>query len=190
MKYTMIFTVGILSASLFTGCSIEETSNNNVAHLQKIQTSSMLKESEPTQQKIIGTWKGACHHEKYNDESYQAELTFNANLSFTYIEKIYPTQDCAGDYYTEQNKDIGSYSLGQVTKGADGKQAYHFETHSIQTQDSGMNDEYFMVRFTDSTLIFTDENMDSSQPNGKTPQTRNNYFKEVPRIKFTKNITL
>ena len=188
MKYTIIFAMGILSASLFTGCNIEETSNNNVAHLQKIQTSSMLKESEPTQQKIIGTWKGACHHEEYNDESYQAELTFNPNLSFTYIEKIYPTQDCVGDYYTEQNKDIGSYSLGQVTIGADGEQAYNFETHSIK--DSGMNDEYFMVRFTGSTLVFTDENRDNSQPNGETPQTRNNYFKEVPRIKFTKNFNL
>ncbi len=188
MKYTIIFATGLLGTILFTGCSTEETSNNTITHLQKIQTTSIFKESEPSQQKIIGTWIGECHYEEYNDESYQAELTFNTDLSFSYVEKIYPTQECGGDYYSQQNIEIGKYTLGKVTKGADGEQAYNFETHSLK--DSTMNDEYFMVRVTSSTLIFSDEKIDNSQPDGKTPQTRNNYFKEVPRIKFTKNITL
>ena len=188
MKYTIMLITGILSASLLTGCDLLKTSDTNqLEHheidLPKVQTISFAKVT-PNQTKIIGDWVGKCHYDEYADESYQAELLMHENLSYIYTEKIYPTYDCTGDYSEEQNKDVGAYKLGEKTKASDGKSAFDFETHSYQ--EGKRNDEYFMVRFTDSTLVFTDENIDNSQPNGETLQTRNNYFNPKPRIIFTK----
>ena len=33
-----------------------------------------------------------------------------------------------------------------------------------------------MVRYTSTELFFSDEKEDDSQPNGETPETRNDYF--------------
>ncbi|MCF6243417.1 MAG: hypothetical protein L3J43_00080 [Sulfurovum sp.] len=184
MKYTMIFTASLLSVSLFTGCDLNKTSDNETDSCQSIQTDIHHKKTNPLQKNIAGTWLGNCHYDEDYDESYQAELIFNLDLSFNYIEKTYPTEDCLGDSYNEGNKKLGSYKIGDITRSENNEKAYEFETHSLI--NSQIEDKYFMVKITSSRLIFTDEKIDQSQPNGKTLQTRNNYFKEVPRITFTK----
>jgi len=186
MKPTFIYIISIFIAIFFTACNTQEESDTKVSTLQKMQIPNTLLTEELTHTDITDTWIGTCHYDENTDESYQAQLLFNIDLSFVYTERIYPTHDCTEDYHTEQNTEIGTYKLGTRTKGEDGQLAFNFETHTLI--DNKVNDEYFMVRITSSQLIFTDEKEDHSQPNGENIQTRNNYFKEEPRIKFSRSI--
>ncbi len=184
MKYGLRLLLSLLTINLFSGCDIDHKSDyTDAGSLQKSEHS-LLKIYEEKKQHIIGEWQGVCYSDQEYDESYQAELTLNPDLSFSYIEKIYSAENCIGDSYSEQNAKTGLYKLGKLTQGDDGKEAYEFEIHT--SQNGQREDKYFMVRFTTSNLIFTDENFDNSQPDGKTPQTRNNHFREIPRIQFTK----
>lgn len=178
----------LLSTILFVGCNNETNyTEKSILAIEKTQQPPRIKEAKITPAPIIGIWEGNCHYQENDDESYQAELTFSVDSSYTYIEKTYPTHNCSGDY-TLLHKDIGTYSLGNKTRASDGKLAYDFEIHTLQ--EGEMDDEYFMIRFTDKILTFTDEKEDYSQPNGETPQTRNNFFSLNPRIKFNKQTIL
>ena len=186
MKSRLLYIISIFIATFFTACNTQKISDTEVSTFQKVQISHTLISDKSTDTPIIDTWLGLCHYAEDTDESYQAQLLLNIDLSFIYTEKIYPTNDCTGDYHTEQNTEIGTYKLGARTKGEDGKPAFNFERHTLV--DNKINDEYFMVRLTSSELIFTDQKEDYSQPNGESIQTRNNYFKEEPRIIFSRKI--
>jgi len=186
MQSTFIYIISIFIATFFTACNTQKTSDAEISPLQKMQISHTLISEKSIDTSIIDNWLGSCHYDEYTDESYQAQLLLNIDLSFVYTEKIYPTHDCTGDYHTEQNVEIGTYKLGEQTKGEDGKLAFNFETHALV--ENKINNEYFMVRITSTKLIFTDEKEDNSQPNGESIQTRNNYFKEEPRIIFSRDI--
>jgi len=172
----------LLNTILFTGCNTETNhTQNSQLDMVKTQLLPTLKKEVNPHTPIIGTWEGNCHYQENDDESYQAELTFALDASYTYSEKTYPTANCSGDY-TLQHKDIGTYALGDRTRASDGEVAYDFEIHTLE--EGQMNDEYFMIRFTNKALIFTDEKHDYSQPNGETPLTRNNFFSDTPRMKL------
>jgi hypothetical protein len=184
MNYKITLLSTLLAILIFTGCNNETSyTEKNLENITQAKLPPALKKLQNSQQPIVGIWLGDCHYEESDDESYQAELTFNLDASYSYIEKTYPTHNCSEDY-TILHEDIGTYSLGDKTKASDGKSAYEFEIHTLE--EGVMNDEYFMLRLTDKTLIFTDEKDDNSQPNGETPQTRNNFFSHNPKIKFTK----
>jgi hypothetical protein len=155
----------------------------NILGIEKTQQLHRIKEVKNTPAPIIGIWEGDCHYQENDDESYQTKLTFSVDSSYIYTENTYPTHNCSGDY-TLLHKDIGTYSLGNETRASDGRLAYDFEIHIVD--EGKINDEYFMIRFTDKVLIFTDKKYDYSQPNGETPDTRNNFFSDKPRIKFNK----
>jgi hypothetical protein len=134
--------------------------------------------TEDAKASILGTWERGCIYDEYDNESRKTELTFKADESYTFKSIVYPTKYCTGDS-TGEKVETGTYKLGKFTKGEDGKPAFEFDIHAVQ------EDKYFMVRFTSSELIFTDNKDDHSQPNEETPETRNNYFSETKEA-FTK----
>ena len=101
------------------------------------------------------------------------EVTFRADNTLTFKETKYPTKDCSGDS-TEEDSFEEEYKIGTKTVGSDGKTAFEFDTFGEENGEKYR--EYFMVRYTSTELFFSDEKEDDSQPNGETPETRNDYF--------------
>ena len=180
MKYTMTLMALGLSAALLTGCGSSNddgttgaSANINPSGIQGTGPGNTLKLLK--MQRLV-FWVRGKEHVKYDDfdgESELNEVTFRADNTLTFKETKYPTKDCSGDS-TEEDSFEEEYKIGTKTVGSDGKTAFEFDTFGEENGEKYR--EYFMVRYTSTELFFSDEKEDDSQPNGETPETRNDYF--------------
>ena len=176
MKYTMTLMALGLSAALLTGCGSsgdDITTPSNASGIQGTGPGNTPETTADAKASLLGTWVRECDYDEDDDVSGIAEVTFREDGTLTFSVTDYPTKDCTGDSIEEYSEEE-EYKVGAKTVGSDGKVAFEFDVFG---EDDGEKfRDYFMVRYTSTELLFSGEKEDDSQPDGETPQTRNDYF--------------
>ncbi len=117
-------------------------------------------------EKLVGSWHKDCHLPSDAGHYRTVDVTFKNGI-FSYKKIKYDDQGCTDN--PQKFEEEGNYTVGNTTKGDDGKEAYELDITWGADHKS-----YHMFRFKDNGNLLLSGSRDGH--NGSTKETRSDHF--------------